>query len=260
MTEYEDATVRMPALSTDAAGPDPGAEAQPSMTDRASEAADQGKQALRDVAGSAADRARDVKDETARQARDLLSEARGHLERQASEQHRNVVTGLRSLGDELGSMHAEQPGLASELVSHARARVNDAADWFERREPGDLVGELRGFARRRPVTFLLGAAAAGIAVGRLTRGAVAAHSDDGGSGAAQLPAPADDSAGQGQDSVGAGLQRPTDDLYAVGATPTTPHNATTEVLPPDVGGGPDTPPGYGAPTYPPTGGGYGGPQ
>jgi hypothetical protein len=41
---------------------------------------------------------------------------------------------------------------------------------------------LRTFARRRPGAFLAGCAVLGVVAGRLTRGVVAAHSDDSGDG------------------------------------------------------------------------------
>jgi hypothetical protein len=241
MTEYQNATTPMPAVVTAPAGAEQSSGEQASMSDRASEAANQGKQAVSDVTSTAADKARQVTEETARQARDL---------------HRNLVSGLRSLSDELGSMRADQPGLASELVSQAHERVNGAADWFERRQPGDLVGEIRDFARRRPGTFLLGAALAGIAVGRLTRGAVAAHSDDSDSASAHQVS---DATTATPTAPSAGFGEPTDGLYGVGATPTTSYNASTEPAP-EFGTPQQSAPGYGAPTYPATGGGYGGPQ
>lgn len=255
MSDYQDLTTPIPAVPSE---PEPGYEAGPqsSMSDRASGAMEQGKQAASDVASTAADKAADVKDETARQARNLIGEARGHLSQQATEQHRNLVTNLRSLSTELGSMHADQPGLASELVGQARTRVDGVADWLDSRQPGDLVDELRSFARRRPGVFLLGAAMAGVAVGRVTRGAVAAHSEDGDSASAPaVSAPT------------SGYEEPTSDLYGVGATPTTPHDPTGGLPQPGYSAPPQDygVPGYGAPgsdrpTYPPTGGGYGGPQ
>lgn len=228
MSEYQDSTIPMPPVPSESTAPSettPEAAPKPSMTDRASDAAGQGKQAASDVASAATDRARDVKEETARQARDLLGEARGHLSQQADEQHRNLVTNLRTLSNELGSMHSDQPGIASELVGQARTRVEGAADWLENRRPGDLVDEVRSFARRRPAVFLLGAAVAGVAVGRVTRGAVAAHSEDGGSTTPPISAPT------------GGQDEPTGDLYAVGATPTTPHDPS----------GPPVQTGYGTP-------------
>ena len=254
MSEYQDRTPPMSAVPPGSAA-DYETAAQPSMSDRASGAMDQGRQAASDVASTAADKAREVQDETTRQARDLLGEARGHLRDQASEQHRNVVSTLRSLSSELANMHSDQPGLASELVTQARTRVEDVADWLDRRQPGDLVNELRTFARRRPGVFLLGAAVAGVAAGRVTRGAVAAHSDDSGSATPSVPEPT------------GGYEEPTSDLYALGATPTTPHDPidgparSGDWTPGHAYGVPGhTTPSPGSPTYPPTGGGYGGPQ
>src|SRR3954447_6462703 len=155
-----------------------------SMKDKASEAVDQGRQAAGQVAQTATGHVQEVKDEAVKQARDLVGEARQHVSSQAGEQHRNVVTNLRSLSSELGSMvdRSEQSGTATELVSQARGRVDDVANWLDGREPGDLLGEVRDFARRRPGSFLLGALAAGVVAGRMTRGAVAAHSENSGSG------------------------------------------------------------------------------
>jgi len=155
------------------------------MKEKAADAVDQGKQAAGQVAQSATERAQEVKQEAARQARDLAGEARQHVRQQAGEQHRAVVDNLRSLSAELGSMvdRSEQSGTATELVAQARTRVDGVASWLDERQPGDLVDELRTFARRCPGTFLLGALAAGVVVGRLTRGAVAAHTDDEGTSA-----------------------------------------------------------------------------
>jgi len=46
------------------------------------------------------------------------------------------------------------------------------ADWLSEREPADLLEEARSLARRRPGAFLVGAALAGVIIGRLTRGVV----------------------------------------------------------------------------------------
>ncbi len=73
---------------------------------------------------------------------------------------------------------SEQNGVASDLVGQAADRTHGVADWLDGRQPEDLLDELRRLARRRPGAFLIGALAAGVVAGRLTRGAVAAHSDD----------------------------------------------------------------------------------
>jgi hypothetical protein len=157
-------------------------ESDASVKERAAEAAQQGKEAAGQVAQTAVGHAQEVKQEAVQQARDLVGEARNNVNRQVSTQHQNLVTNLRSISDELGSMvqGSEQRGTATELVSQARERVSGVAEWLDGKEPDQLLDELRSFARRRPGTFLLGALAAGVVAGRLTRGAVAAHTEDSG--------------------------------------------------------------------------------
>jgi hypothetical protein len=151
------------------------------VKDQAAEAANAGKEAAGQVAQTAVEHAQEVKDEAVRQARDLAGEARQQLSSQASQQHQALVSNLRSLGSELGSMTQStqgQSGVATELVGQAKDRIDGLANWLEGREPGQLLDEARTFARRRPGTFLLGALAAGVVAGRLTRGVVASHTSD----------------------------------------------------------------------------------
>jgi hypothetical protein len=152
----------------------------PSMKDKATDTAGAAKGAAGDVAQTASDKAKDVVGEAKRQARDLVGEARDQVGSQVGDQHQNLVSNLHSLADELTKMAgaSDQQGLAGEIVGQAGDRARTAADWLGNRQPGDLLDEVRSFARRRPGTFLVGALVAGVAVGRLTRGAVAAHTDD----------------------------------------------------------------------------------
>jgi hypothetical protein len=117
------------------------------------------------------DQASEVVDEARRQARDLLGEARDQLREQADAGQRKAADSLHALADELGIMvrRSKQTGLATDLVRQVGERTEDAARWLEDRGPGDLVEDVRELARRRPGVFLLGAAAAGVVVGRLTR-------------------------------------------------------------------------------------------
>jgi hypothetical protein len=149
------------------------------------------------LAEAAADQAKQVTGEAGRQARDLIGEARGQLGDQASAQQQKVADGLRSLVDELSSMAEKggQSGPATELAHRAAERVRQAAFWLDKREPGDLVGEVRRLGRQHPGTFLLGATLAGVVVGRLTRGAVEAASStssdsEGANGQITAPQPA----------------------------------------------------------------------
>ncbi|KAB1931866.1 hypothetical protein F8271_26150 [Micromonospora sp. ALFpr18c] len=133
------------------------------------------------VAQTAKEQGTEVGREAARQARNLYGEARTQLTSQAGEQQRRAATGLRSLADEMRSM-AEQGGQAgpvSELARQAADRVHGVAGWLDERQPGDLITEVRDYARRNPGTFLVGAAVLGVLAGRLTRSISAAGDDSG---------------------------------------------------------------------------------
>ncbi|MGW5579873.1 hypothetical protein [Micromonospora chokoriensis] len=135
------------------------------------------------VAQTAREQGTEVGREAARQARNLYGEARTQLASQTGEQQRKAAGGLRSLADEMRSM-AEQGGQAgpvTELARQAADRVHGVAGWLEEREPGDLITEVRDYARRNPGTFLVGAAVLGVLAGRLTR-SISAAGDDSGNG------------------------------------------------------------------------------
>lgn len=159
-------------------GRGPGQVARDEATDVGRSAADAG----RHVAGTAAEQAGQVAQEAKAQARDFLGEARGQIQSQARTGQDKAAGGIRALSQELREMAdgGQQSGTASELARQAADRADQVADWLGRREPGDLVEEVRSFARRRPGAFLIGAALAGVVVGRLTRGAVDSARDDSG--------------------------------------------------------------------------------
>jgi hypothetical protein len=159
-----------------------------SMKDRAAESAQAGKQAAAEVAQTAVGQAKEVAATAQDQAKNLLGDARNQLRSQAGEQHRKAVTNLRSLGDELRSMssQSEPGGMAGRVIGQAADHAHNAANWLDGRPPEDVLAELRRLAQRRPGAFLLGALGAGVVAGRLTRGVVAAHSDDAGEDAGQL--------------------------------------------------------------------------
>ncbi|MGQ0483234.1 MAG: hypothetical protein ACT4O0_19680 [Pseudonocardia sp.] len=120
----------------------------------------------------AEEKAEDVLGEAGRQARDLLGEAQEQLRAQTETAQHQAAQSLSALAGELSLMaqRSKQTGLATDLVRQAGERVEDASRWLDRRAPAELVEEARAFARRRPGTFLLGAALLGAAAGRLTRG------------------------------------------------------------------------------------------
>jgi hypothetical protein len=154
-------------------------------------------QAAGQVAQSTKEQAGEVASEVGRQARDLAGEARAQARDQAGRQRDRAVSGLRTLGHELDEMaeRGEQSGVATEIARQLSSRSRDVAGFIEQREPGELLEEVRSFARRRPGVFLVGTALAGVAVGRLTRAAAS------GSGGQQPSAPTTGSAGRPPEQV-----------------------------------------------------------
>jgi hypothetical protein len=143
-------------------------------------------QAGSQVASTAADQAKEVAYETQRQAKDLLDQGRSQLKTQAVSQQQKAGQSLASLAQELRGLadgtSQGAPGPARDLLQQASSSVENFAYMLQNRDPGELLDEVRRFARRKPGMFLLGAAAAGVLAGRLTSGVKAAHSDSDTSG------------------------------------------------------------------------------
>ncbi|MET7808410.1 hypothetical protein [Micromonospora chersina] len=123
------------------------------------------------VAQTAKEQGQEVVGEAKRQARNLYGEARNQVTAQTSQQQQRAASGLRSLAEEMRSMAQTggSGGPVTELAHQAADRVHGVAGWLEQREPGDLLNEVKTYARRNPGTFLLGAALLGVVAGRLTR-------------------------------------------------------------------------------------------
>lgn len=144
-----------------------------------------------EVASSAGDGAKKVASEATRQVSDLASEASGHakevysqasgqLREQASEQTGRAAEGVRSLSQQVQALADGRPDDAGAVGEYARQAGDRLQQVATRLEDGGLDGvleDLQRFARRRPGLFLLGAGAAGLAAGRLLRGAQAAGTD-----------------------------------------------------------------------------------
>ncbi|MEU4292807.1 hypothetical protein AB0E63_31680 [Kribbella sp. NPDC026596] len=138
--------------------------------DEAGQLKETSAEAARQVAGTVKEKASDVTSDAVEQTRRLASQARDELIGQASQQKDRAADGLRSVSDELRGMAEHgQSGLGAQLARHGADFSDQAADFLQKHEPGDLLEEVRGFARRKPGTFLLVAAAAGVVAGRLTR-------------------------------------------------------------------------------------------
>ena len=140
-------------------------------------------QAGSQVASTATDQAKEVVQETQRQAKDLIDQGRSQVREQAISQQQKAGQSLSSLAQELRGLadgtSSGAPGPARDLLQQGAGFVENFASKLQNREPAELLEEVRSFARRKPGMFLLGAAAAGVLAGRLTRGVQAAHTDSG---------------------------------------------------------------------------------
>jgi uncharacterized membrane protein YqjE len=174
----------------------------------ASTAADQTQQ----VAGTAQEEIAKVAGEARAQAQDLVGEARTQaaqvLGEQAGTQRDRVVSTLSGLSSDLRSMAdgAQDSGLAATLAREAADRARTLEQHLDGRDPAALLDDVRRFARQRPGLFLAGALVAGIAAGRLTRGAQAAQSE----GTTGTASPGGGTTGTGAPSAGGRGQPPRD--------------------------------------------------
>lgn len=119
-----------------------------------------------------------VTSEASGQLKDLVAQGRNELGSQLGAQQQRLASVVHSLADELGSMGSKSDGgPLADLAKQGSRRVGEVAHYIETSQPADAVEQLRNFARRRPVAFLVGSALAGAVVGRLTR-SVAAETKD----------------------------------------------------------------------------------
>ncbi|NAZ82246.1 hypothetical protein GTR02_10495 [Kineococcus sp. R8] len=145
---------------------------------QANEVAGTAKEQAGAVAQSAQEQAGAVIGEAKHQALGVLDEVRRQVDEQSSTQRDRLAAFLREAGQELSGMAggSQGSGMATNLVRQAGDRASTWGDTLSRHEPAELLDQVRSFARRKPGTFLLGALAAGLLAGRVTRGATAASS------------------------------------------------------------------------------------
>lgn len=147
-------------------------------------AMDSGKQ----VAAEAKQQARQVTEEARGQLRNLVHQSHHELKAHASAQTSRAAANMKTLAQQLTALAEGRTDEAGGLADYAGQTGDKIGSYAQRLQDGGLdgvVGDARGFARRRPGLFLLGAVAAGFAAGRLIRGAQAAG--DGSDGAVSQP-------------------------------------------------------------------------
>lgn len=156
------------------AGSTAGRDTKDAAKDEARQLGREGVETAKQVGHTAKDEAGKIAQEAKSQVTNLVGELGADLKSQACAQQQKVADGLRSVSDELRSMAENSAGgTASSLVGQAAGKAGDVADWLDGRDPGSLLEEVKGFARRRPGVFLAVAAGAGLVAGRLARGITA---------------------------------------------------------------------------------------
>jgi hypothetical protein len=147
-----------------------------------------------EVTGVAKDQAGVVAAEALDDAKQLWEQTLAQVNEQASSAAALLGQRVGSLADELysiGDGTGDGQGPVADLARALAARGDDIAELLVKQGPDGVIQELRRYAGRSPGTFLLGALAAGVVAGRLTRGAQPAEPDD---GASATPTPAKRSA------------------------------------------------------------------
>jgi hypothetical protein len=154
----------------------PGTFAETSKSEAAS-VKDTAAEAASGVADVARSEVTNVAKEAKYQTRNLVDQTRSELRGQASNQQSQLAAKVHDWASEVGAMASKsnESGPMTDLAYEASRRGGEIAHWLDTHEPGDVLEEVKRFARRRPVAFLALAAAAGVVAGRLTRGAVAAN-------------------------------------------------------------------------------------
>ncbi|MGW4113907.1 hypothetical protein ACWEFJ_23810 [Actinosynnema sp. NPDC004786] len=129
------------------------------------------RQAASDVGATAREQVGQVAHEARGQAKHVVGDMRERVATEAEEQARRVSRQIDRIADELGSM-ADNSGPDS-LTAGTLRQVSDAgrqaARYLDERGARGLLDSAQDFARRKPGTFLIGAAVAGFLVARAAK-------------------------------------------------------------------------------------------
>jgi hypothetical protein len=150
------------------------------MQQGAQQVGGQASQSAKDTAQTAKHEAQQVTSTATDQIRKLADQSRAELTDQASTQQTRLAGSLRDLGQQFGQMadSSDSSSMASQLARQASDQAQSIGSWLDSHEPGEVLDEVKRFARRKPGTFLAVAAGVGFLSGRLTRG-LTAGSDSG---------------------------------------------------------------------------------
>ena len=129
-------------------------------------------QDVKELATTVKEQAGEVSSELRDQALQLIDEAKELLQTRADTQTEKLAQNLRRLGNKAGAVAQGWPNEESSVRQYLwqlAEKLDVAADEIELRGIEGLVDEVQSFARRNPTAFMVGAALAGFAVGRVIR-------------------------------------------------------------------------------------------
>ena len=191
----------------------------------ASQTAEHARTAARDVAETAGEQARQVTREAGEQARRVMEDARERLSGEFDSQTGRAASGLRQWADELERM--ADAGADGSSIRTAVRQLSDggrqAADYLDEHGVGGVVERVGEFARRRPGTFLIGAAVGGFLAGRLAKATVSAGGSPTTSGAGQ---------GEGDQPAATATSAPVPGSTGSGSYGATPYENGAQATPP----------------------------
>jgi hypothetical protein len=188
---------------------------QTSTKDQAKAVGEEAKTSAAAIAGTAKEQAKEVGGQLQEQTRTVVHRATSELEQQLDERLRRLAGSAQERTQQLQALaegRAEEAGPAADWARTASEQIGRLAGRVEELGPRGVADEVATFARRRPLVFLAGAAAAGFVVGRVVRNAGQASN-----GASQA-GPADDQPVAALPP--ATVPAPTDDPAVVAAGPT----------------------------------------
>ena len=141
--------------------------------DEGSEVAQHAKEAAGQVGSTVRDQAAHVTRETKDQARHVVHDVRQRVAAEAEQQATRVSKQLGRIADELGEMAGSAPpdSMSSGAIQSVADTSRQAARFLDERGAQGLLDSARDYARRKPGTFLLGAAVAGFLIGRVAKSA-----------------------------------------------------------------------------------------
>ncbi len=169
--------------------------------ERASAAVRDAGDRARDLTETGREEAGRVVDEVKTQTSHLVDETRHRAKDRVDSQVDHVATVLGGMSGDLDRMADQTESSLGSLARDGATALRSVSQRLERDGLDGVMGEVRQFARRRPVAFVAGAFAVGLVAGRLVRntdvGAVAngargdapAPHDAGQRGAAAAPRP-----------------------------------------------------------------------